>query len=385
MAERLDLYATLGLNRSSRDLDIKRAYKRLALQNHPDKGKGTDAEFVAIGFAYFALSNPKLRASFDMNEVEFSTARRQLVADFDLAKALETFDSFFGTANPFAAVSDGVNKLFDEAEAANEPNAPASIHLPLVCTLEDLYNSVTKSVAVPKRKPGNDGAPVDFTKVYNVVVEPFWRSGTKLVYEKEPGDLTGDVVLTVEIAEHASFKVDGYNLRSSYTLPLHLALAGAMLDITMPDARVLHISVEEVVDPAMVRTVAGEGLVDKTTGKRGDLIVTFEIVFPKRLVKIQKDLLLIALRFPAELTDDSHIQHRLLNAAINLPTNLAASEREKVPAIPPTQLPALTESIWALQFGELELFSAPKLADLYLNPPACQLENSMTQRFRATR
>jgi len=44
--------------------------------------------------------------------------------------------------------------------------------------------------------------------VYLVVVEPFWRSGTKLVYEKEAGDLTGDVVLTVEIAEHATFKVD---------------------------------------------------------------------------------------------------------------------------------------------------------------------------------
>jgi curved DNA-binding protein CbpA len=199
MAERLDLYATLGLNRSSRDLDIKRAYRKLALQNHPDKGKGTEAEFVAIGFAYHVLSNPKLRAGFDMNEVEFAVTRRQLVQDFDLARALETFDVFFGTANPFAAVSDGVNKLFDATEAARQPGAPAAIELPLVCTLEDLYNSVTKSVAVQKQRAGNDGKPEAFTKVFSIAVEPSWRSGTKLVYDREPGDLTGDVVLTVEV------------------------------------------------------------------------------------------------------------------------------------------------------------------------------------------
>jgi hypothetical protein len=96
IGERLDLYATLGLNRSSRDLDLKRAYKKLALSNHPDKNKGTEAEFLYIGFAYHVLSNPKLRAVYDANEVEFATSRQKLIENFNSEKALEIFDAFFG-------------------------------------------------------------------------------------------------------------------------------------------------------------------------------------------------------------------------------------------------------------------------------------------------
>ena len=96
IGERLDLYATLGLNRSSRDLDLKRAYKKLALSNHPDKNKGTETEFLYIGFAYHVLSNPKLRAVYDANEVEFATSRQKLIENFNSEKALEIFDAFFG-------------------------------------------------------------------------------------------------------------------------------------------------------------------------------------------------------------------------------------------------------------------------------------------------
>ena len=96
IGERLDLYATLGLNRSSRDLDLKRAYKKLALSNHPDKNKGTETEFLYIGFAYHVLSNPKLRAVYDANEVEFATSRQKLIESFNSEKALEIFDAFFG-------------------------------------------------------------------------------------------------------------------------------------------------------------------------------------------------------------------------------------------------------------------------------------------------
>ena len=124
IAERLDLYATLGLNRSSRDIEVKRAYKKLALSNHPDKDKGTETEFLYIGFAYHVLSNPKLRAQYDANEVEFTTSRKSLVDEFNSEKALEIFDAFFGTANPFAALSDDVNGLFNAEEKARQPTPP---------------------------------------------------------------------------------------------------------------------------------------------------------------------------------------------------------------------------------------------------------------------
>mmetsp|Transcript_18608 Transcript_18608/g.44725 ORF Transcript_18608/g.44725 Transcript_18608/m.44725 type:complete len:348 (+) Transcript_18608:56-1099(+) len=330
MAERLDLYSTLNLNRSSKEADIKRAYKKLALQHHPDKNKGTDGEFIAVALAYHVLSSAKLRAVYDMNEMEFSNTRRSLVDSFDLAKALEIFDSFFGTANPFAALSDGVNELFDAAEEARKPQPPPNINMDLVCTLADLYNGTKKNVAVNKRRINYEGLEEDFTKNYLIHVEPHWVTGTKLRFEKEQQDVTGDLVLTVQVEKDKVLEIEGQHLKCRVDVPLVNALSGVVIPITLPDKRILNISVEEVIDPAYTKVVSGEGLPSAAGGPRGDLLVSFRVVFPTKLSSIQKELISMALRFPPELTDENHIQRRLLVTAMKLPPNLADTERRKV-------------------------------------------------------
>jgi DnaJ-class molecular chaperone len=132
MQDRIDLYAVLSLTRACNTSDVKQAFKKLALQAHPDKGKGLDAEFIAIALAYHVLSDPKLRAAYDANEREFAKTRQTLVDSFDLDKSLQIFASFFGTANPFAASSSGVNDLFDSAEAERQPKPAPNLNLTLV-------------------------------------------------------------------------------------------------------------------------------------------------------------------------------------------------------------------------------------------------------------
>ena len=132
MQDRIDLYAVLSLTRACTAADVKRAFKKLALQSHPDKGKGLDAEFIAIALAYHVLCDPKLRAAYDANEREFSKTRQSLVESFNMEKALEIFAAFFGTANPFAAASTGVNELFDAAESERQPKPAPNLHLALV-------------------------------------------------------------------------------------------------------------------------------------------------------------------------------------------------------------------------------------------------------------
>ena len=132
MQDRIDLYAVLSLTRACSSADVKRAFKKLALQTHPDKGKGLDAEFIAIALAYHVLCDPKLRAAYDANEREFSKTRQSLVESFDLDKALEIFSVFFGTANPFAAANSGVNELFDAAESERQPKPAPKLILTLV-------------------------------------------------------------------------------------------------------------------------------------------------------------------------------------------------------------------------------------------------------------
>lgn len=333
MGERLDFYTTLNLTRSSALPDVKRAYKRLALQRHPDMEKGTEAEFVAVALAYHVLSNAKLRAQYDANELEFANARALLVDTFDMPKALEIFEAFFGTANPFATVTAGVNELFDAAEADRQAKPSMPINLTLNCSLVDLYNGVKKTVAVAKKRVASSGEVDAYTKTYVIAAEPYWTDGTTLVFEKEQDDVTGDVIFTVKIEPHPIFSIKGYNLQMCHPISLHEALTGVVLTISMPDGRNLNLSIEEVINPDYVKTVKGEGLLDKSSGKRGDLVIEFKTQFPTSLASIQKSLLSAALAIQPELLDETSLQRQLMVAALKLPANLTDTERAKVSSV----------------------------------------------------
>jgi DnaJ-class molecular chaperone len=127
--------------------------------------------------------------------------------------------------------------------------------------------------------------------------------------------------------------VSGFDLKTTHPTPLYNALTGVVIPLEMPDGRMVHVSVEEVIDSSYVKVLKGEGMLNKATNTRGDVIVTFDIKFPRKLNQFQKDLLDMALRLPIELTDETHIQRRLLATGLKLPQNLAQTEREKVEAV----------------------------------------------------
>lgn len=119
----------------------------------------------------------------------------------------------------------------------------------------------------------------------------------------------------------------------THPTPLYNALTGVVIPLEMPDGRMVHVSVEEVIDCNYVKVLKGDGMLNKANNTRGDVIVTFEIQFPRKLNQFQKDLLDMALRLPVELTEETHIQRRLLSTGLRLPQNLAQTEREKVEAV----------------------------------------------------
>ena len=88
----------------------------------------------------------------------------------------------------------------------------------------------------------------------------------------------------------------------THPTPLYNALTGVALPLEMPDGRLLNVSVEEVIESKTVKTIKGEGMLNKATNTRGDVIVSFDIKFPRKITQFQKDLLDMALRLPIELT-----------------------------------------------------------------------------------
>jgi DnaJ-class molecular chaperone len=140
-------------------------------------------------------------------------------------------------------------------------------------------------------------------------------------------------VAAIPSATALGWAVSGLDLKVTHPTPLYNALTGVVIPLEMPDGRILHVSVEEVIDGKMSKTLKGEGMLNRETNTRGDLIVSFDVKFPRKLNQFQKDLLDMALRLPIELTEETHIQRRLLSTGLKLPQNLAPTEREKVDAV----------------------------------------------------
>ena len=136
-----EYYRVLGVDRSASDDDIKKAYRRLAMQYHPDRNPAPDAEarFKEIAEAYEVLSDPGQRATYD----RFGKAGLGGAAagaggfhQVNMAEALEMFMQNFG----------GLESLFGGARERVDPRRGQDIKVTVKLTLEDVAHGVKKRV-----------------------------------------------------------------------------------------------------------------------------------------------------------------------------------------------------------------------------------------------
>lgn len=238
----------------------------------------------------------------------------------------EMFAQFFGTANPFAAfggggddeggggagglggMPPGFSAVFGggapfgaSAAAAGggsssrrKPAQPEALKRTLLCSLEELYQGVTRRVKVTRKRLLPDGRSVrDEEKVLEIHVKPGYKKGTSMTFEREgdegPGIVPADIKFIIGEREHERFTRDGDNLACTIKLPLADALAGTTLSIPTLDGRTLSIPLTEIVPHGATKVVRGEGMpVSKAPGTRGDLTLKFDVIFPRSLTADKK-------------------------------------------------------------------------------------------------
>ncbi|KAI9306053.1 hypothetical protein BJ944DRAFT_264166 [Cunninghamella echinulata] len=180
---------------------------------------------------------------------------------------------------------------FPNPEQAQKPPA---IKRPLPITLEDLYKGVTKRLKVTRKQRDATGKLVTTDKVLTINVKPGWKAGTKIRFPNE-GDVmengqAQDIEFIIEEKPHAVFKREGDHLRLTIQLSLSEALAGFSQVITTLDGRKLKVNnTSTVVQPGQESRVANEGMPNSKTGKKGDLIIKYEVKFPTSLTTEQKE------------------------------------------------------------------------------------------------
>jgi curved DNA-binding protein len=267
-----DYYATLGVEPSAGDAEIKTAYRRLARKYHPDVSKeaGAEDKFKAINEAYEALRDPAKRQAYDQLRAQGYRPGEEFHAppNFGGGQGFD-FEEVFGGGGAGGGFSDFFESLFARQRGGRPqggfgggPQPMRDTRAKLSVPLEAAYNGDNLRITV-------DGKQLD------VRVPKGIRPGQviRLVGQGSGG---GNLMLEVEYAAHPRFEVDGRNIL--YTLqvtPWQAALGTTISVPTLGGAVELKVPADS--DSGRKLRLRGRGLPGKPDG---DQIVELEVVAP---------------------------------------------------------------------------------------------------------
>jgi len=178
---------------------------------------------------------------------------------------------------------------------ASHPSQPAhpAITQQVTCTLEELYNGVAKKFKHVRRVIDKDGKSTVEEKELELKLSRGWKGGTKVTFPGESDIIAGvpsDLHVVIEEAQHQFFIRDGNNLIYKKQVTLVDALTGVSFAVPALSGRTVDINIQDVINPGFTKVVPGEGFVSqREPHPAGDLIVVFNITFPKVLSAPEKE------------------------------------------------------------------------------------------------
>lgn len=288
MADTKDYYQILGITKSASSAEIKKAYRKLALQYHPDRNKGKDAEgkFKEVTKAYEVLSDPQKKQTYDQfghaafeqgagqgpfggaggpfggfgqqggRQGPFSytyTTGGDGGAGFDFGgfnDPFEIFEQFFGGASPFGRRQrrQSYSLTIDFLEAVHGTTKKVSI------------DGKSQTIKIP--------AGVD--------------EGSRIRF--------GDYDVVVSVAPDRRFQREGFDIIATKEISFAQAALGGEVNIETIDGD-LKLRIPSGTQPGTAIRLRGKGVPHVHGGGRGDHYVRIKVTVPKHLTRSQKGLL----------------------------------------------------------------------------------------------
>jgi DnaJ-class molecular chaperone len=297
----LDLYQRLGLRRGASEAEIKKAYRSLAKQLHPDRNKDNPnaaKRFGEITHAYDLLSDKDKRARYDRGEIdEDGNPKMPFGGGFggyssgaggpqpgggfenfnfesgDTADLSDLFEGLFGGAT--GGRGGGPFSGFRQRGRAAQKGADVAYRLKVA--FEDAVALKAQRITLA------DGKTIDLK------LPPGLEDGTRIRLagkgEDGPGG-RGDALVTIELAPHRFYTRDGTNIRLELPVTLKEAVLGAKVKVPTPDGPVM-LTIPKGPTSGKVLRLKGRGFAAKD-GKRGDQLVAVEIDVPADDADLQK-------------------------------------------------------------------------------------------------
>ncbi len=303
-----DYYKILGVGKNATSDDIKRAYRKLAKQYHPDKNPGdkqAEEKFKEINEANEVLSNPKKKARYDQISNSYSSwqqaggspgsfrwedlfggnyksgARVEVNDLGDIFGEMGGFSDFFRTF--FGGTGGRRNPAYQRESRKQyvQPRQPANYEQQLTISFYEAYHGAMRLIQLNEKK-------------IEVKIPVGSKTGTKVrvagVGPKNDRGGQGDLYLIIKVAADNRFKRKGDNLYTQKHINLYSAVLSGEVEVQTMTGNVL-LKIPAGTQPGQIFRLAGKGMPKLKQKKSfGDLFVTVIIDIPRKLSAEQKDL-----------------------------------------------------------------------------------------------
>ncbi|MCC6380217.1 MAG: DnaJ domain-containing protein [Burkholderiales bacterium] len=291
-----DYYETLGVARTATLDDIKRAYRKLARQYHPDVSseKEAEAKFKEVGEAYAVLKDPEKRAAYDRFGANWKSGQEFTPPpDWDAGYEFRGGEPRPDTG---ADYSDFFESLFGRmgADAGRRrsatPGRGEDHHARVIVELEDAYAGARRSLTLRVPEFDADGRLAVRERTLEVTSPKGIRAGQNLRLAGQGGPgfrggPAGDLFLEIAFAPHARFRVDGLDVSADVPLAPWEAELGGRVRVRTPDGEV-DVAVPPHSGAGRKLRLRGRGIPGEPPG---DFYAVVSIVLPRADTEAKQD------------------------------------------------------------------------------------------------
>ena len=305
----MDYYTILGVEKGSSPAEIKKNYRRLSLQYHPDKNNGDDTKFKEINTAYQILSDNEKRKMYDLQQNNpfisaMNGGSNNIPGDI--------FKMFFGGGFPGMPEMHGMPgmpgmpgmhempgmhggmhgampniRIFHNGGSFMSP--PPPIIKTIVISLEEAYTGLNYPLEIERWVEENGLKTVEKEKLY--VPIPKGIDNNEILQLPEKGNILngikGNIKLPISVKNNTKFDRHGLDLFYKKKLTLKQALIGFSFDLTFLQGKsyTINNSGGRIISPGYKKIVPQMGM--KRGDAVGNLIIQFNVVFPTKLSEEQ--------------------------------------------------------------------------------------------------
>lgn len=239
----MDPYSTLGVDKTSSQDEIKKAYRKLAKEYHPDKNGGDDAKFKEIADAYEKIGD--------------QSSRQQ----YDATSNFQNFSGFDGRVN----MSDLFDKVFGNAFNSQQSSKGLDLRLDLHLSFDEAYHGTSKQFTVNGQE-----IKIDF--------QPGLKNGQKLrvTGKGQPHQYNstlppGDLIINIHVIHNMDWILQGDDIWINLELPWYDIFLGTKVSVNTPEG-LIFINIPKNSYPNKTLRIKDRGYPIYGTNKKGALL-----------------------------------------------------------------------------------------------------------------